>query len=442
MSQKKSLIVINILIVITAVQFWSRKPDAGKANADPLQQDAPILSFDRALVYVVEPEAGEIEILTLRVVISSAPEQGEEAKVTYRSANASAIAGVDFVPAAGELTFPSDSTASQTFDVTIIGNDFHQPDREFVVYLTNPANAIVGIPGSITITILDDDPMPVTPISISWNYLPIIRRHAEPTSTPRPPTPTPGPTATPSGSTPVDKGDLSPEDLTIDTLGAGATDRWNLDLLAGEMVTLTVAPGAAADIVLAVLDGSGAPIVSDQNTAAPGEVETIKDLKISSPGIHQLLIRTEEGIQTDYALMFMDSESYSFVFRGVLQENAPQSDSLAADNDHFWFFNAQRGECVSFSITPDGSGDPYIELYDPNGSLMLTIDDNDNGEPEALENYTLLDTGLYSIRVAEFDFLPMSYQIVLTKPCMAPDATAAPLYTRNGRTPGEIHVLP
>lgn len=223
-------------------------------------------------------------------------------------------------------------------------------------------------------------------------------------------------TATSSGTTPIDKGDLEAEDLIIDTLGAGATDRWQLDLSAGDSITITVAPAAESDLVLSVIDSNGAPLISDQNLTPAGQVETIQDLSISNPGIHNVVIRAAQATQTDYALMMMDSESYSFFFRGTLQPGSTRSDNLQADNDHFWFFSAQSGESISFSITPDGTSDPYIELYDPDGAMMLTIDDNGEGEVESLENYTLLDPGLYGIRVAEFDFLPMSYQITLTKP--------------------------
>ena len=48
------------------------------------------------------------------------------------------------------MTFPPNSTATQTFEVTIIGNNIHDGDREFVVFLTNPENATVGIPGAGT----------------------------------------------------------------------------------------------------------------------------------------------------------------------------------------------------------------------------------------------------------------------------------------------------
>ena len=132
------------------------------AEAAPLQQDFPTVSFPSSRINVTEPDSGEREDLTLTVNISRAPDQGEEAKVTYKSANGSATAGEDYEEASGTLTFPVGSADSQTFTVSIIGNNSFQPDRSFVVFLTNPENATVAIPGSVTVTIIDNDPPPAT----------------------------------------------------------------------------------------------------------------------------------------------------------------------------------------------------------------------------------------------------------------------------------------
>lgn len=215
---------------------------------------------------------------------------------------------------------------------------------------------------------------------------------------------------------PVFQGSLETEDLVIDSLDEDTADRWTMDLIAGDSITITVAPGNSADIILSVFDGDGQNLVYQQNQSPAGEVETIIDLSIAESGIYNLLVQTVHGQTTDYALMFLDQDSYSFVFRGTLQSNDSREDSLAADVDHFWFFNALSGQAVSFTITPGGSADPYIELYDPDGARLLTIDDTGEGEPESLESYTLLDGGLYGIRVAEFQFGEMDYQLSISIP--------------------------
>ena len=113
--------------------------------------------------------------------------------------------------------------------------------------------------------------------------------------------------------------------------------------------------------------------------------------------------------------MVLDSESYSFIFKGSLRDSSLRSDSLAVDHDHYWFFSASDGESVNMSVTPSGQGDPYLELYGPDAARLLTIDNTGSGETEPLENYSILANGMYAIRVGEFDFAEMSYQITLSK---------------------------
>jgi hypothetical protein len=183
MSPKRTLLLISILTASIAIHFWSTEPDPGQANAAALLDDAPLVAFDRATINVVEADAGENEILTVQVVISRAPEQEEEVQVKVLGANGSAIAGVDFEALSVNLTFPAGSTEPQSFDVVIFGNNVDQPDRAFVVFLTNPVNAAVGIPSAVTITILDDDPP--APAARAKNFLPVIRGFvAGPTRTP------------------------------------------------------------------------------------------------------------------------------------------------------------------------------------------------------------------------------------------------------------------
>jgi hypothetical protein len=158
------IIIIIVFLLIGQGNFGTESANNPKfqVKAAPLQQTTPTISFSQTTLNVIEPDAGENETEEINVQISVAPTSGNAAEVTYKSANGSAIAGEDYLPVAGELTFPAGSTAAQTIEITIIGNNIHQEDREFVIFLTNPVNATVGIPGAITITILDNDPIEAT----------------------------------------------------------------------------------------------------------------------------------------------------------------------------------------------------------------------------------------------------------------------------------------
>ena len=239
---------------------------------------------------------------------------------------------------------------------------------------------------------------------------------AQSSATPAAGTPTATVPSTPSGGGAIDQGSIDFEDLVMATLDAGTTHSWSLDLAANSAITLTVAPASTANIVLSVLGPDGVALVNAQNQASIGEVETITNFQIDDPGIYRLEIATSPTATTDYALMAMDNDSYSFDFRGTLLTNTPRNDALAPNHDHFWFFTGANGQSLTFSVAPQDSGDPYIELYDPQGARILTVDNTGEGDAETLESYTLLDSGMYGIRVAEFDFRAMSYQIALSSP--------------------------
>ncbi len=155
-------IVLTLLISLVLSSGASRPSLVAEVQAAPLQQTLPVVSFDRASDEVIEPDNSDTKTFTVNVKINVAPANNREVKVTYATANGSATAGVDYVAKTGELTFPVGSTQTQSFDVTILGNNLNQPNRTFIIFLTNPTNATVGIPGSITITIVDNDTAPAT----------------------------------------------------------------------------------------------------------------------------------------------------------------------------------------------------------------------------------------------------------------------------------------
>ena len=239
-------------------------------------------------------------------------------------------------------------------------------------------------------------------------------------STPGNSTNTPQPTgsSTPQGQGQNfnDKGSIDYEDLRISTLKSGIPDQWTLAVDTTDSITITIAPVSNANLTISIIDENGTKIVDAQNESSAGEVETITALNISTPGLYEIYIDAEPAVETHYALMAMNSDSYSFNFMGTLVPSSPKNDSLVPDNDHFWFFPMSVGQKINLRVTPNSQADPYLELYDPQGSRVLTIDNSGTGETEVLESYEALINGMFSIRVGEFDFAAMSYEILLTQP--------------------------
>jgi hypothetical protein len=103
--------------------------------------------------------------------------------VDYMLANGTATggatcgAGVDYVNTGGTVNFV-EGQSSQTFTVQICDDAVFEGNETFTVTLTNPSGgAILGTPSSATVTIIENDPMPVVP-SFSINDVTIVEGDA------------------------------------------------------------------------------------------------------------------------------------------------------------------------------------------------------------------------------------------------------------------------
>ncbi|HMF93192.1 MAG TPA: N,N-dimethylformamidase beta subunit family domain-containing protein [Vicinamibacterales bacterium] len=99
------------------------------------------------------------------IVVTLSSAMDVPATVDYATANATAVAGVDYVSTSGTLVFAS-GERTKAVAVPIIGNQLFQNDRTFTLKLSNAKNATIPS-ASVKVTIVDDDPKPV--ISISAN---------------------------------------------------------------------------------------------------------------------------------------------------------------------------------------------------------------------------------------------------------------------------------
>lgn len=166
LSKRPFLFLLGLVLACLSVLVFSggAKTNRGleSAQAAPLQQDLPEVYFSTTSEIVNEPDSGETSEVTFTVRISEAPAQGRAAEVNYRTVQGSGEPNVDFTPVSGTLNFPVGSTDSQTFDVTILGNNLDQPNRTFSVVLQQAVNATIGSPNTTIVTIVDNDEPPAT----------------------------------------------------------------------------------------------------------------------------------------------------------------------------------------------------------------------------------------------------------------------------------------
>jgi hypothetical protein len=125
---------------------------------------APPASLSIDDVVVTEGDVGTVAAQF--TVTRSGDDLSGTATVNYSTANAGALAGSDYVAAAGMLTFePWETTKS--ISIQIIGDLTDEYDQGFYVNLSNASNAVIINGGQGYGNILDDDDAPtisITPI--------------------------------------------------------------------------------------------------------------------------------------------------------------------------------------------------------------------------------------------------------------------------------------
>ncbi len=120
----------------------------------------PVVRFERARVTTAERS----RTAEARLVLS--PPSGKMVQVAWATANGSALAGADYVPASGTLTFPAGATA-ELLQIALIADGVAEPPEEFTLILSSPSNAGLAAPSVATVTILEIAPL----------YLPLASMH-------------------------------------------------------------------------------------------------------------------------------------------------------------------------------------------------------------------------------------------------------------------------
>lgn len=253
-----------------------------------------------------------------------------------------------------------------------------------------------------------------TPTSASSPTATPTAGNIPPTNTPtRAPTQPPLPTATPSTNyLLVEKGSFDAEDLIAGFLDFNEMHSWRFIVGPSELITVSVAADPAVDVILSVTDAAGNQLW-EQNQFPAGEIEQISQLSLSDAGEYQVRIRAVGGNPGSYVAMMLQRDSYRFVSQDILVYGDEVDRLLDAESDHFWYFFGNAGNSVTITVVPNDNGDLFLEVYDPDGiNLGGFVDDGAGGEQETT-SLVLPDTGMYSIRVGEFEFLPSSYKIML-----------------------------
>lgn len=113
----------------------------------------PKVSFLAARFTATEDD----ELASMTVFLDHASSQ--TVTVDYTTGSGSAVAGEDYQPVAGTLTFTPGETR-QTIKVTLLDDLLDEANETVNLRLRNPANASLDLPVNATLTLVDNDPRP------------------------------------------------------------------------------------------------------------------------------------------------------------------------------------------------------------------------------------------------------------------------------------------
>lgn len=100
--------------------------------------------------------------------------------------------------------------------------------------------------------------------------------------------------------------------------------------------------------------------------------------------------------------------------QGSLSANQSKTARLAALEQHTWQYQGKRGEAITITVkTSTNNFDPYIGLYDAEGSLVSRTDAGRTGSTKTLTE-TLRDDATYTILVGGLGGAPGNYTITVT----------------------------
>ncbi len=125
----------------------------------------PVVSFAGPSSAVSEASGSAMVAVT--IVTSDGGPTVLPATVGYTTADGTALAGTDYVAAAGTIGFAAGAASGtmQTISVGIVNDTLDKPDRSFAIALTGAAQATVGAANVDTVMILDDDHVAALSIS-------------------------------------------------------------------------------------------------------------------------------------------------------------------------------------------------------------------------------------------------------------------------------------
>jgi hypothetical protein len=199
------------------------------------------------------------------------------------------------------------------------------------------------------------------------------------------------------------RGTLQSQNPVSGNLSPGVNDIWTFDPGPAHYATIRLSPDSSnLDLAFVVITPSGQTVARVDDGFA-GDTEIATDLYLTETGSYLIEVGEFFGEGGRYRLSLILTEEPLYSGGGRVDFGQNIRSQLPRNQQHVWTFNGEAGQLVSIVVMPvDESLDLILDLYGPDGTRLVALDEGFSGDAEVISGFQLPVTGDYSILVRSF----------------------------------------
>jgi len=193
---------------------------------------------------------------------------------------------------------------------------------------------------------------------------------------------------------PISYGETVTGDLQVDD-----GDRWTFTGSAGDVVTIAL-DSNDFDAYLELLDADGNIIASDDDSG--GDLNArISGFALPADGEYSINARGWSSSERGLYTLELSTGAPTASEAGSISYGETVSGDLQVDDGDAWTFTGSAGDVVTIALESDDF-DTYLELFGPDGALLVSDDDSGGNLNSLIDGFTLPASGEYSIAARGF----------------------------------------
>ncbi|MCP4427596.1 MAG: hypothetical protein GY803_24180 [Chloroflexi bacterium] len=212
-----------------------------------------------------------------------------------------------------------------------------------------------------------------------------------------------------------DAGDLAYDNSKSETLRNSEAHAWFFQGRAGDAVNIVVRPlNDLLDLEVWLFDPDIQRLAAQDEFAA-GDSEGI-ELTLPDDGQYLILVREFFGEAGGYEINLTAAPATAPTLAGRVNYGETISGELAPGEAVIWQFSGDQNDVIDIELSPaNATQDVVFALQDPEGNIVLELDEALPGQSERLTSFTIMTDGQWGIVVKDFFDEGLAYSLTVQR---------------------------